>query len=200
VSAPRIVLASASPTRVAILARAGLPVTADPAGIDEAEIKARFRQEGATAAACAEALAEAKAMRVAARHSGALVIGADQMLDCGGTWLDKPRDLAEARRQLALLRGQTHELPTAVTVVCDGVRLWQMLDRPRLVMRDFSDHFLGDYIVAAGEEILDAVGAYQIEGRGAQLFQRIEGDFFSILGLPLLPLLAFLRSHGAVTA
>ena len=199
-TAPSLILASASVARAAILARAGVIAATDPAAIDEAEIKAELRREGASAADCAAVLAEMKAMRVAARHAGALVIGADQMLDCGGTWLDKPRDLADARRQLSLLRGRPHELPTAIAVVCDGVALWQALERPRLVMRDVSDRFLNDYVAAAGEEILDAVGAYQIEGRGAQLFERIEGDFFSILGLPLLPLLDFLRGHGVVMA
>jgi septum formation protein len=193
-----VVLASASAIRAELLIRAGLAVERDAAGIDEAEVKRSFRREGLSAARCAEALAIAKATRVGTRHPGALVIGADQLLDCGGTWFDKPRDLAEARAQLQALRGKSHELATAVVVGQNGAVLWQHVERPRLVMRDFSDQFLDEYLAALGDDLLTAVGAYQLEGRGVQLFARIEGDYFAILGLPLLPLLDFLRGHHAV--
>jgi septum formation protein len=195
-----IVLASASAARAAILAGAGVKVLCDPAGIDEDEIKRSFRAEGLDAAACAAALAETKALRVSARHSDAPVVGADQMLDCAGIWFDKPRDRIAARAQLAALRGRQHELVSAVTVVKNGAVTWQLVDRSRLTMRAFSDRFLDAYLAALGDDALASVGVYQLEGLGAQLFERIEGDYFSILGLPLLPLLDFLRGHGVVMA
>jgi septum formation protein len=191
-----LVLASASRSRALLLERAGLTVTCDPAHIDEGEIKAAFRGAGGDAAACAMALAEAKAARVARRHSGALVIGADQLLVCGEDWFDKPADLAAARRQLHSLRGRRHELVTAVVLRRDDVTVWHHLARPVLTMRDFSDGFLDDYLAAAGPEVLSTVGAYQLEALGVQLFARIEGDYFAILGLPLLPLLDYLRGAG----
>jgi septum formation protein len=193
-----VVLASASATRAAILSQAGIEVLRDPAGVDEDEIKRSFRGEGLDAASCATALAETKAMRVSERHSDALVIGADQMLDCAGTWFDKPRDRGEARAQLVALRGKRHELVSAVAVVRNGAVIWRLVDRSRLTMRAFSDRFLDAYLAALGDDALAAVGVYQLEGLGAQLFERIEGDYFSILGLPLLPLLDFLRGHGVV--
>jgi septum formation protein len=196
--APPLVLASASATRAAILTNAGLTLHTDPPGVDEEEVKASFRHEGHDAASCATALAEAKAIRVSQRHEDSLVIGADQMLDCEGTWFDKPRDRSTARAQLVALRGKRHDLVSAVVVACNGAMLWHLVDRPRLTMRPFSDQFLDDYLAAIGDDVLASVGAYQLEGRGVQLFERIEGDYFSILGLPLLPLLDFLRGHGVV--
>jgi septum formation protein len=195
---PRLVLASASSTRALLLERAGVPFSAEPAAVDEAEVKAAFKAEGADAASCAEALAEAKARSVARRRPGALVIGADQILVCGGTWYDKPADLDQARAQLVALRGKTHELATACCVLRDGVVLWHVIDRPRLTMRGFSDAFLDQYLAGLGDLALGTVGAYQLEGPGVQLFAGISGDFFSILGLPLLPLLDFLRGHGVL--
>jgi septum formation protein len=192
----QLVLASASASRARLLARAGIPVLLDPAAMDEGEIKASFRAAGADASLCATALAEAKALRVAQRHEGALVIGADQMLECNGIWFDKPHDRAHARIHLQALRGRQHELVCAVCVVRDGTVLWHTVDRPRLTMRNFSDAFLDEYLAAMADDVLDSVGAYQLEGLGAQLFARIEGDYFSILGLPLLPLLDFLRGQG----
>jgi septum formation protein len=180
-----------------LLERAGFRVVKDPASIDEDEVKAAFRAETKDAARCAVALAEAKAARVSRRHPGDLVIGADQMLDCNGVWLDKPPDVAHARAQLIALRGKRHELVCAVTVYRDGERLWHWIDRAQLEMRVFSDEFLDAYMAACGEALLGSVGAYQLEGMGVHLFARVEGDFFSILGLPLLPLLDFLRSHDA---
>jgi septum formation protein len=197
---PRVVLASASAIRAEMLQRAGVTMTRNAAGIDEAEIKRSFRRQGHDAARCAEALAAAKAMRVAARHPGALVIGADQLLDCCGAWFDKPRDRADARTQLMALRGQRHELATAVLVAQDGEVLWRHLERPALTMRAFSEEFLDDYLAALGDDVLTVAGGYRLEERGVQLFSRIEGDYFAILGLPLLPLLDFLRSHRVVTS
>jgi septum formation protein len=190
------VLASLSRTRAALLNQAGIKVTRDPARIDETEIKAFNRRKGAEAGVCAMALAEAKALTIATRHPQTLVIGADQILNCNGTWLDKPRDRDDARAQLQMLRGQTHELATAVCVARDANVMWHEIQRPRLTMRTFSAAFLDSYIENLGRDDMAAVGAYRLEGRGIQLFERIEGDYFAILGLPLMPLLEFLRSQG----
>jgi septum formation protein len=190
------VLASLSRTRAALLNQAGIKVTRDPARIDETEIKAFNRRKGAEAGVCAMALAEAKALTIATRHPRTLVIGADQILNSNGTWLDKPRDRDDARAQLQMLRGQTHELATAVCVARDTNVIWHEIQRPRLVMRNFSDAFLDSYVENLSRDDMAAVGAYRIEGRGVQLFERIDGDYFAILGLPLMPLLEFLRSQG----
>jgi septum formation protein len=190
-----LVLASASPTRAGLLENAGFRVTRTPAAIDEAAVKEAFRREGADAATCAVALATAKAERISQRNHGALVVGADQMLVCGDVWFDKPPDLDHARAQLIALRGRTHELVTAAVVFRDGADLWHHVARARLVMRNFSDDFLDEYLAAAGESVLGSVGAYQLERLGVHLFTRVEGDYFTVLGLPLLPLLDFLRAH-----
>jgi septum formation protein len=193
-----LVLASQSVVRLRLLEAAGLVVLADPAHIDEAAIKADYH--GSEADSCAEALAAAKAAKVAPRHPGALVIGADQILACDGVRFDKPRDLAEARAHLASLRGRTHELIAAVAVARDGALLWRHVEHARLAMRRFSDAFLADYSAAMGPAICDTVGGYALEGPGVQLFERVEGDYFAILGLPMVPLLAFLREAGALAS
>lgn len=193
-----VILASASAIRAELLQRAGLTITVDPARIDEDTVKQSLRGEQATPAMVAETLAELKAVAVSRRHPGALVIGADQMLDCDGTWFDKPADRAGARAQLQRLRGQTHHLIAGVCVVRDGQRLWHHNDRASLVMRRFSDEFLDNYLDAVGADACASVGGYQLEGRGVQLFSRVDGDFFTILGLPLLPLLDFLRGHEVI--
>ncbi len=195
-SAPVLVLASGSRTRAAMLEQAGVSAILDKPLVDEDEVKAAGRAEGVPADAVAEALAELKTQRIARRHPGALVVGADQMLECEGRWFDKPADRAEARAQLLDLRGRTHRLVSCAVVVRDGERMWHKVDSARLTMRNFSESFLDDYLDRVGDEVLHSVGAYQLEGLGAQLFQRVEGDFFTILGLPLLPLLGFLRVHG----
>ena len=188
-----IVLASASSARRALLRSAGLSFRADVAAVDEAEVKAGYRREGRNVADLALALAELKALRVSGRYPEALVIGADQILVCGDVWFDKPPDLDHARAQLIALRGRTHSLVTAVVTVRDGIRLWHCLETPRLTMRDFSDDFLDRYLNLTGEDVLVSVGAYRLEGIGIQLFTKLEGDYFSILGLPLIPLLSHLR-------
>jgi septum formation protein len=195
---PAVVLASASPARATMLRGAGVAVAVEAAAVDEAEVKASLRAAGAAAAQVAESLAELKAQRIARRRPGALVIGADQVLDCDGTLFDKPFDAADARRQLLLLRGRRHELVSAVVVVRDGVRHWHHVGRAALTMRRFTDAFLDDYLGTTGDAVLASVGAYQVEGMGAQLFARIDGDYFTILGLPLLPLLDFLREQGVL--
>lgn len=191
-----IVLASASAARRAMLERAGVSFTIDVAAIDEQSVKDSFKAETGNPARAAEALAALKAIRVSARHPGALVVGADQMLDCDGTWYDKPADPAEARAQLMSLRGRNHRLTSAVLVVRDGQTLWHHTEAAHLTMRRFSDAFLDDYLTQAGEAVLGSVGAYQLEGLGAQLMMQVTGDHFTILGLPLLPLLDFLRENG----
>jgi septum formation protein len=195
---PRLVLASASPARRAVLAGAGLRFEALPAAVDEAEIKAAAQAEGIPPADAALMLADAKAERIARRDPEALVIGCDQLLVCEGTWFDKPADLVAARAQLQALRGRTHELVTAVVCHRHGGRVWQHVAVPRMTMREFSDAFLDAYLAAEGEVLTQSVGAYRLEGPGAQLFARIQGDQPAILGLPLLPLLAFLRQHGVL--
>lgn len=191
-----IVLASASVARSALLRSAGVPVIIDAAAIDETEVKASLRATRAGAAVIAETLAELKAQQVSRRRSAAFVIGADQVLECEGVVFDKPADLGDARHQLRALRGRQHQLLSAVVVVCDGQRLWHYVDRASLAMRDFSDFFLDGYLQAMGRDALSTVGGYYLEGIGAQLFADVDGDYFSILGLPLLPLLQVLREHG----
>lgn len=192
-----IVLASASAARRDMLARAGVSVAVDAARVDEAAVK-REMADSADPGEVAEALAERKAGEVSARHPGAVVIGADQMLDCDGVWLDKPTDRAEARRQLAMMRGRTHRLLTAAVVIEAGLVRWRCVDTAELAMRDFSDAFLERYLDQAGQSVYSSVGGYQLEGPGVQLFERVSGDFFCILGLPLLQLLGFLREAGAL--
>ena len=191
-------MASASTARAALLRGAGLAFETQPSDVDEGELKASMKAEGAEAAA--RALAELKARHVAKQAPGYLVIGADQLLECHGDWLDKAGDRSEAGEQLRLLRGQDHRLATAVCVMLDETCLWRFAGAPRLRMRNFSDEFIESYLQAAGDEALGCVGAYRLEGLGAQLFEEIEGDYFTILGLPLLPLLGFLRSRGIVAS
>lgn len=193
-----VILASASRVRASLLAAAGVAFEVAVSAVDEDEIKRSLRADGADVATVADALALAKAQRVSRRHPGALVVGADQILDCNGTWFDKPPDIAHARAQLFALRGRSHILATAVCVVRDGERIWHARAQPRLTMRTFGEDFLDRYLEREGASVLSSVGAYRLEGLGVQLFAAIDGDHFSILGLPLLPLLEFLRQHGVV--
>ena len=195
---PRLILASSSDVRRTLLANAGLSFRAEAAAIDEAEIKCAARTGGDTAEQAATTLAGLKAQRVALRSPDAVIIGADQILECGGEWFDKPTDREAARRQLLALQGRTHMLATAVVCQRGEQRLWHHMARPRLTMRAFPDGFLDDYLVAEGDRVLNSVGAYRLEGLGIHLFERVEGEHTAILGLPLLPLLGFLRQHGVV--
>ncbi len=191
-------MASASQVRARLLKNAGLAVRSEPAGVDEEEIKAAMRAESAAPESVAEMLSELKAVRVSQRHPSRLVIGADQMLVCDGVWYEKPPDRDRARADLLALRGKTHELICCACVARDGARIWHHLAHARLTMRPFSDGFIESYLDAIGAAAQDTVGPYQLEGLGLQLFSRVEGDFFAILGLPLLPLFDFLRGHEIV--
>ena len=168
----------------------------DAAAIDETVIKDDARKNGSTINETATQLAIEKAMIVSSRHPGAYVVGADQMLECDGRWFDKPTGNTGAINHLQSLRGRTHNLISAIAVTKDGNMLWQYVDAARLTMRMFSDDFLNHYVRINGANIISSVGAYRIEGAGSQMFEAIEGDYFSILGLPLIPLLSFLRSEG----
>jgi septum formation protein len=192
---PRLVLASASASRRALLAGAGLRFEARPAAVDEVEIKAAAQAEGLPAGEAALLLAAAKAERIARRDPEALVIGCDQLLVCDGRWFDKPADMAGAADHLRALSGRAHVLETATVAWRGGRQVWQHLERPRLVMRPLGEEFIAAYLALEGEAVLGSVGAYRLEGPGVQLFERIEGEHSAILGLPLLPLLGFLRQH-----
>ena len=188
-----LVLASKSDIRGKILAAAGLRFEIRPAPIDERAVEAKAGNPAAVEAA--QLLARAKADAVAGSMPGRVVLGADQTLALGAERFGKPADRAGAARQLRALRGQTHALHSALALVRDGKVLFDYVDTARLTMRDFSDRFLDDYLDMAGDAAMTSVGAYQLEGVGIHLFERVEGDYFTILGLPLLPLLAFLRQN-----
>ncbi len=191
-----IVLASGSVTRQRLLRAAGVPFAVDVAQIDEAAVIESLIAEKAPARDVADLLAELKAVKVSVRHPQAFVIGADQVLSVGMELFQKPGTMAGAREQLRQLKGRAHVLSSAVSVAREGSVIWRTVAEARLTMRDFSDAFLDAYLADAGADILGSVGAYHVEGLGIQLFSGIEGDTFTILGLPLVPLLDFLRLHG----
>lgn len=194
----RLVLASASPFRRRMLEAAGLAFAVVAPEVDEAAVKSRLLGSGATLKEVAQGLAVAKAEVVSAGLSDALVIGADQVLACGAEMFNKPASVAEAREQLVRLRGKTHELHTAVALASAGKAMWTRLATATLAMRPFSDAFLADYLAWAGERVVRTVGAYEVEGVGIQLMEKIEGDMFTVIGLPLLALLSELRARGAI--
>ncbi len=199
-AATLLVLASASPYRRRMLEAAGLAAEVVPAEVDEEAIKRGLLRSGAAPRAIAEALAQAKAEAVSRPLARALVIGADQVLALDGTIFSKAGDVASARRQLLALRGKSHQLHTAAVLAIGGKPCWSAVETATLTMRQFSDAFLEDYLRAMGNRVTGTVGAYEIEGRGIQLFERIDGDIFTINGLPLLPLLAELRTRGVIAA
>ncbi len=195
---PKIILASASAIRAEIMRNAGITFSVNPTNIDEEPIKKKCLQKGRTTAQLVEELALAKASGL--RPSGKeIIVGADQVLEFNGKVFDKPSSVQEARTRLIELRGQEHRLIGAVCILQKGANPWCHISTTKLRMRQFSDEFLRGYIEVEGEALTSCVGAYKFEGRGALLFDRVEGDFFSILGLSLLPLLSELRRRGALT-
>lgn len=190
-----IVLASSSKARARLLHDAGVEHELDPANIDESIVKAGWtgRPE-----ALARELARLKALKVSERHPGALVIGSDQILALGNKILDKPGTVDRVRDHLERLRGREHRLISAVAVAQGPDVLWDLVDTAHLSMRPFSDDFLDEYVERVGTEVAMSAGAYHLENLGAQLFDRVEGDFFTVLGLPLIPLMNFLRQHDAL--
>lgn len=194
-----VILASKSAARRAVLDGAGVTYEATVAGVDEDAVKDSLLAEGHGPRDIADALAELKAIRVS-RARGGFVIGADQTLDLDGKLYDKAESVEAARERLRLLRGRTHKLHSAVVVAKDGGPIWRELVTCTLTMRDFSDDFLEAYLASEGPAALGSVGCYRLEGPGAQLFSKIEGDYFAILGLPLMGLLDLLRQHRELPA
>jgi septum formation protein len=192
-----LTLASTSAIRRHLLTQAGISFEAIGSGVDEDAVKDAMRSEGASPRNQADKLAELKALKVSQRRPG-FVLGCDQILSFEGHSFDKAETLDEAFERLSQLRGKTHSLECAAVIAKDGQPVWRLVTSPKLTMRAFSDDFLRSYLNSYGQEALSSVGCYQFEGPGAQLFERVEGDFFSILGLPLLEVLAFLRLHGEV--
>ncbi len=193
-----LILASASATRASLLRGAGIPFETRPAHIDEDAIKDSMLADGADSRAIADALAEAKALRISLSCPGELILGADQVLDFDSELISKSPDLEAAAILLRRLRGQAHKIVTAAVLARDGVPIWRHLTVATMTMRDFSEAFLADYLAVEGEGVLSSVGCFQIEGRGLQLFSRIDGDYYSILGLPMIPLLTALRTQGII--
>jgi septum formation protein len=199
-NAREIVLASGSRARREMLAAAGVHFTVQPADVDEPAIRARMREAdpGVDPKKIAAVLAAAKAEDVSGKIAGSLIIGADQVLALGGELLSKAPNIKEARAALRRLRGRTHELHSAVAFAEKAKVTWTHVATARLTMRDFSDAFLEDYLTRAGDRVSQSVGAYELEGLGVQLFDKIEGDYFTVLGLPLLPVLAELRAREII--
>lgn len=194
----KIILASGSEIRKTLLENAGLTFGVLPARVDEAAIKQSLLAEGAKPHDIADALAEYKAKRVAGKFPDALVIGCDQVLVCDGRVYDKARDLAEAEATLRALRGKTHQLLSAVVIYDAGEPVWRTIGRAQLIMRNFSDAFLAGYLDRNKDEILSSVGCYMLEAEGVQLFARVQGDYFTVLGFPLLDVLEFLRNRSVL--
>lgn len=196
--AERIVLASGSQFRKTILEAAGVVVDVVPADIDERAVEQTLEGTGASPEDVAQVLAEAKALEVSERQPGRLVLGCDQTLSLGDELFHKPKDMEDARRHLLKLSGRTHQLNSAAVLARNGEALWRDVGIARLTMRKLEPAFIGRHLARVGPMALNSVGAYQIEGEGIQLFEKIEGDHFTIVGLPLLPLLKELRELGAI--
>ena len=194
----KLVLASASPFRKALLENAGVDFEAQAADIDERAVEAPLRDSDVGPEDTALVLALAKASDVSAKKPGALVIGSDQTLSLDDEIFHKPADMEGARRHLLRLSGRTHQLNSAVVIVRDGETLWQHVGTANLTMRTLEPGFVGRYLSRVGDAALSSVGAYQLEGVGVQLFEKIDGDYFTIIGLPLLPLLAALRDMEVI--
>ena len=199
VSEQTVVLASSSASRQNLLERAGVPHRVEPSKVDEEEVKRSMRAAGKTRLELAEALADLKATTVSRKHPGRLVLGADQILDCDGKSFDKPSDFAKAKEQLKALRGKSHKLISYAVIVQDSVRVWSGVDTATVTIRpNVSDQFIDNYIARCGQDILSTTGVYKAESLGVQLFSKIEGNHYAILGLPLLSLLDYLRETGVL--
>ncbi len=196
----RLILASASPWRAAMLRNAGISVEAVPAMIDERAVEETLEGSDIGADDIALVLSQAKADEVSSRFASAAIIGADQTLSLDGEILHKPKSMDGAIDRLLLLSGRTHQLNSGVCLVLDGETLWSHVEVAHITFRKVEPGFVGRYLAQTGDTALTSVGAYQVEGLGAQLIERIEGDFFSVIGLPLLPLLAQLRLRGFIDA
>jgi septum formation protein len=194
----KIILASSSPFRKALLVHAGVAVEAVPASVDERALEAPLQGSGVSPEDVALVLAEAKAVDVSEKKPGALVLGCDQTLSLGDELFHKPVDMEGARRHLLALSGKTHQLNSAAVLVRDGAVLWRYVGIAHLTMRKLEPAFIGRHLARVGDKALASVGAYQIEGEGIQLFEKIDGDYFTIVGLPLLAVLAELRRLGAI--
>jgi septum formation protein len=195
-----LVLASASASRKALLTAAGITFTADPADLDEDALMAGLHARGADAAMVASELAQQKAVVVSRRHPGKTVLGGDSVIAFGGELLSKCATLGDAKALLTRLSGQAHLLVSAAALARDGALLWTHASPCQMTMRDLSPQFLDDYLMQEGTAVLSSVGCYHFEGRGAQLFDRVDGDYFSVLGLPLLAVLAQLRKEGLLAS
>lgn len=196
--APPVILASGSVFRARLLDSAGVGFTVVVPGVDEPAVRESLRAEGARAEDVAIALGELKAIAVSQDNPNALVVGSDQMLECNGVWFEKPVDRDHARASLTALSGREHRLVTSVVVARGGARIWHTVTTVTMRMRPLSEAFVDRYLDAMGDAATQSVGAYQLEGLGSQLFTAVEGDYFTVLGLPLLPLLGFLRTHGVL--
>ena len=193
-----LILASSSKSRADLLLSAGLDFTIEPVAVDEESLRAAGLKEGVSTTDMASALAEAKASRVSMSHPGALVIGGDQILECEGKWLGKPKDQAQAKERLKFLSGRKHQLVTAGVVYKDSARIWHYCSRPEIEVSKLSDEAIDQYLDAIGDAAFETPGVYQIEKLGAQILSKIDGCPYAVLGLPLLELLGFLREHGLV--
>ena len=193
-----IVLASGSIHRRELLKNAGVDFTVEPSTLDERAMEAPLTGSGVGPDDVAQILAEAKAINVSERHPGEIVIGADQTLSLGDEIFHKPENMEAARRTLLKLSGRTHNLNSAVVLVEDGAVTWRHVSTARITLRPLDPGFIGRYLAHVGQKVLTSVGAYQIEKEGIQLMESIDGDFFSIIGLPILPLMKELRSRGEI--